>query len=158
NLLQRETPTRKLPVDTIGFSMLVVWVGALQVMLDTGKDADWFSSPVIVTEAIVALVGFIAWVIWELNDKHPIVDLSLFRQRNFARGTIALSLGFAVFFGIILLMPLWLQTQMGYIAPWAGLVAAPAGAVAVVMTPFVARMKIDARWTATVALAAFALS
>ncbi len=158
NLRRRETPTRKLPVDTIGFSMLVVWVGALQVMLDTGKDADWFSSPVIVAEALIALVGFIAWVIWELNDKHPIVDLSLFRQRNFALGTVALSLGFAVFFGINLLMPLWLQTQMGYVATWAGLVAAPAGAVAVIMTPFVARMKIDARWTATVALAAFALS
>jgi len=158
NLRDRETPTRKLPVDTIGFSMLVVWVGALQIMLDTGKNVDWFSSPAIVVEAIVAGVGFIAWMIWELNEKHPIVDLSLFRQRNFALGTIALSLGFAVFFGINLLMPLWLQTQMGYIATWAGLVAAPAGAVAVIMTPFVARLKIDARWTATVALGAFALS
>jgi len=158
NLRERETPTRKLPVDTIGFSMLIVWVGALQVMLDTGKNADWFSSPAIVVLGLVALVGFVAWVIWELNEKHPIVDLSLFLQRIFALGTLALSLGFAVFFGINLLMPLWLQTQMGYIATWAGLVAAPAGAVAVVMTPFVARMKIDARWTATVALGAFALS
>ncbi len=158
NLRERETPTRKLPVDTIGFSMLVVWVGALQVMLDTGKNADWFASPAIVVLGVVALVGFIAWVIWELNEKHPIVDLSLFRQRNFALGTIALSLGFAVFFGNNLLMPLWLQTQMGYIATWAGLVAAPAGVVAVIMTPFVARLKIDARWTATVALGAFALS
>lgn len=160
NLRERETPTRKLPVDTIGFSMLVVWVGALQVMLDTGKDADWFASPAIVVEAIVAAVGFVAWVIWELNDKHPIVDLSLFRQRNFALGTIALSLGFGVFFGINLLMPLWLQTQMGYIATWAGLVAASAGLVAVILTPFVARLvgKIDARWTATIALGAFALS
>src|SRR5262249_2492254 len=60
-----ETPTRKLPIDTIGFSMLVVWVGALQVMLDTGKDADWFSSPVIIAEAIIAAIIFVAWVIWE---------------------------------------------------------------------------------------------
>ena len=158
NLRQRETPTRKLPVDAIGFSMLVVWVGALQVMLDTGKDADWFSSPVIVIEGLVALTGFVAWMIWELNEKHPIVDLSLFRKRNFALGVIALSLGFAVFFGNNLLMPLWLQTQMAYTATWAGLVAAPAGLIAVIMTPFVARLKIDARWTATVALGAFALS
>ncbi|MBS0384313.1 MAG: DHA2 family efflux MFS transporter permease subunit [Proteobacteria bacterium] len=160
NLRERETPTRKLPVDTIGFSMLVVWVGALQVMLDTGKDADWFSSPVIRVEALIAFVGFLAWLIWELHEDHPIVDLSLFRQRNFALGTIALSLGFAVFFGNNLLMPLWLQTQMGYIATWAGLVAAPAGAVAVILTPFVARLvgRIDARWIASISLAAFALS
>ncbi len=138
--------------------MLVVWVGALQVMLDTGKDADWFSSPAIVIEGLVALMGFVAWMIWELNEKHPIVDLSLFRKRNFALGVIALSLGFAVFFGNNLLMPLWLQTQMAYTATWAGLVAAPAGLIAVIMTPFVARLKIDARWTATVALGAFALS
>jgi len=155
-----ETPTRKLPIDTVGFSMLIVWVGALQVMLDTGKDADWFSSPVIVAEAVIAAVGFVAWLIWELTEKHPVVDLSLFRQRNFALGALILSLGYATFFGINLLMPLWLQTQMGYTATWAGLVAAPSGFVAVVMTPFIARLigKIDARWVATVSIGAFALS
>jgi len=160
NLAARETPTRKLPIDAVGFSMLLVWVGALQVMLDTGKDADWFSSPVIVTEAVIAVVGFIAWLIWEFTDKHPIVDLSLFKQRNFALGVIALSLAFAVFFGNNLLMPLWLQTQMGYAATWAGLVAAPSGMVAVIMTPFVARLigKIDARWIATFSIGAFSLS
>jgi MFS transporter, DHA2 family, multidrug resistance protein len=159
-LQSRETPTRKMPVDTVGFSMLVVWVGALQIMLDTGKDADWFSSPVIVAEAIVAAIGFLAWLIWELNDKHPIVDLSLFKSRNFALGTLAFCLGFAVFFGATLLMPLWLQTQLGYPATWAGLTAAPSGVVAVLLTPFIARLvsRIDARWIATMALTAFALS
>src|SRR5262245_6200367 len=116
----RETPTRKLPVDGVGFGLLVIWVGALQVMLDNGKDADWFASPVIVAEALIAVVGFVAWLIWELNEKHPIVDLSLFKSRNFTLGTIAFCLGFAVFFGNALLMPLWLQTQMHYIATWAG--------------------------------------
>jgi DHA2 family multidrug resistance protein len=159
-LQSRETPPRKLPVDTVGFSMLVVWVGALQIMLDTGKDADWFSSAPIVAEAIIAGVGFLAWLIWELNDKHPIVDLSLFRSRNFALGTLAFCLGFAVFFGNTLLLPLWLQTQLGYPATWAGLTAAPSGVVAVLLTPFIARLvnRIDARWIATMALAAFALS
>ncbi|HVV33434.1 MAG TPA: DHA2 family efflux MFS transporter permease subunit [Vitreimonas sp.] len=159
-LRSRETPTRRLPVDTIGFSMLVVWVGALQIMLDTGKDADWFSSPAIVVEAIVSAVAFIAWVIWEMNDRHPIVDLSLFRSRNFALGTLAFCLGYAAFFGINLLMPLWLQTQMGYPATWAGLTAAPSGVVAVFLTPFIARLisRIDARWIATMSLAAFGLS
>ncbi len=78
--------TRSTPVDRIGFMLLVLWVGALQVMLDTGKDADWFSSPAIVVEILVAIVGFVAWVIWELNEPFPIVDLSLFKSRNFAFG------------------------------------------------------------------------
>jgi DHA2 family multidrug resistance protein len=159
-LMARETPTRKLPVDGVGFALLVLWVGSLQVMLDNGKDADWFASPVIVTEGLIALVGFVAWLIWELNEEHPIVDLSLFKSRNFTLGTIAFCLGFAVFFANALLLPLWLQTQMGYIATWAGLVAAPSGVVAVLLTPFVARLvnKIDARWVATMSLGAFALS
>ncbi len=62
-----------------------------------------------------------------MTEKHPVVDLSLFRRRNFALGTLAFSLGYAVFFANILLFPLWLQTQLGYTATWAGLVAAPAG-------------------------------
>jgi len=156
----RETPTRKVPIDTTGFMLLLVWVGALQVMLDTGKEADWFNSPAIVVETLVAIVGFIAWVIWELHEKHPIVDLSLFKSRNFALGTLAFCLGYAVFFGSNLLQPLWLQTRMGYIATWAGLVAAPSGVVAVILTPFAAKLmqKVDARWTATLSMAAFALS
>jgi DHA2 family multidrug resistance protein len=69
-------------------------------------------------------------------------------------------LGFAIFFATNLLQPLWLQTRMGYIATWAGLVAAPAGVVAVILTPFAARImnRIDARWTASVSIAAFAAS
>ncbi|HEY1925915.1 MAG TPA: DHA2 family efflux MFS transporter permease subunit [Caulobacteraceae bacterium] len=86
NMRSRETPTRKLKVDTVGFSLLVVWVGTLQVMLDTGKDADWFSSPAIVVLALVSAISFVAWLIWELNETNPIVDLSLFRNKNFAIG------------------------------------------------------------------------
>jgi len=160
NLKARETPTRKLPIDGVGFGLLLVWVGAMQVMLDTGKDADWFSSPAIVIEAIVAVIGFIAWLIWELNERYPIVDLSLMKNRNFVLALVCSCLGFAVFFATNLLQPLWLQTRMGYIATWAGLVAAPAGVVAVFLTPFAARImnKIDVRWTASLSLAAFAAS
>jgi len=160
NMATRETPTRKLPIDRTGFMLLLVWVGALQVMLDTGKEADWFASPAIVVELCIAIIGFIAWVIWELNEKHPIVDLSLFKSSNFVIGTIVFCLAYAVFFGNNLLLPLWLQTRMGYIATWAGLVAAPSGVVAVFLTPFMARLmnKVDARWMATLSLAAFGLS
>jgi DHA2 family multidrug resistance protein len=156
----RETATRKVPVDRTGFMLLVVWVGALQIMLDTGKDADWFASPAIVGLGLVALVGFVAWVIWEMTERNPIVDLSLFRSRNFAIGCAVTCLAYGVFFGANVLQPLWLQTHMNYIATWAGLVAAPSGVVAVILTPFAARLmnRVDARWTASLAMAAFGLS
>ncbi|HYS45463.1 MAG TPA: DHA2 family efflux MFS transporter permease subunit, partial [Rhizomicrobium sp.] len=83
NLKNRETPTRKLPIDTVGLGLLVIWVGALQVMLDQGKDQDWFSSSMIVILAITTAIGFAAFLIWELTAKNPIVDLSLFKRRNF---------------------------------------------------------------------------
>jgi len=155
-----ETPTRKLPIDTIGLSLLVVWVGALQIMLDKGKDADWFHSSFIVVMALVALVGFIAFLIWEFNEKHPIVDLSLFKNRNFAIGTIALCLGYGVFFGAVVLQPLWMQTWLGYNATWAGLIAAPSGVVAVLISPFVGKniTKYDARWFAIFSFFVFGVS
>ncbi len=160
NLKSRETPTRKLPIDTMGLALLVVWVGALQIMLDTGKDADWFQSTQIVILAIVTAIGFAAFLIWELTAKNPIVDLSLFKSRNFALGTLAFCLGYAVFFANNLLMPLWLQTEVGYTATWAGLVAAPTGVVAVLLTPLAAKMmsRVDARIIATIAFIAFAAS
>ena len=160
NLKSRETPTAKVPIDTIGLCLLVLWVGSLQIMLDLGKNADWFNDPLIVVLTVIAAIGFVAWLIWELTEANPIVDLSLFRSRNFAIGNIAFCLGYAVFFANILLLPLWLQTQLGYTATWAGLVAAPSGLVAVILTPFVARLsgKFDARLLATVAFVAFAVS
>ena len=160
NMKSRETPTRVVPIDRTGFLLLLTWVGALQVMLDTGKDADWFNSPAIIVELIIAIIAFFAWLIWELNEENPIVDLSLMKSRNFVIATVVSCLGFAMFFGANLLQPLWLQTRMGYIATWAGLVAAPSGVVAVFLTPFAARImnKVDARWTASLSLVAFAAS
>jgi DHA2 family multidrug resistance protein len=160
NLKSRETPTRKLPIDTVGLALLVVWVGSLQVMLDQGKDLDWFASTQIVILAIVTAIGFAAFLIWELTAKNPVVDLSLFKGRNFALGTLAFCLGYAVFFACNLLMPLWLQTQVGYTATWAGLVAAPTGVIAVLLTPMSAKLmnKVDARIIATVAFIAFGVS
>ncbi|MEH3158622.1 MAG: DHA2 family efflux MFS transporter permease subunit [Sphingomonas taxi] len=159
-LKDRETPTRKLPIDTVGLGLLVLWVGALQIMLDLGKNADWFNDTTICVLAVIAAIGFAAWVIWELTDANPAVDLSLFRNRNFAIGNIAFCLGYAVFFANILILPLWLQTQLGYTATWAGLIAAPSGIVAVILSPIAARLsgKIDARILATVAFVSFAVS
>jgi MFS transporter, DHA2 family, multidrug resistance protein len=139
---------------------LIVWAGALQVMLDTGKNADWFGSTQIVVLALVSVTGFGAFLLWELTEEHPVVDLSLFRNRNFSLGTIVFCLGNGVFIANMLLIPLWLQTQLGYTATWAGLVSAPTGAVAVLVTPLAARMmsRFDARWVASVAFAASAAS
>jgi MFS transporter, DHA2 family, multidrug resistance protein len=146
-LHMKETPTERLPVDWTGLTLLVVWVGALQIMLDTGRDADWFESTSIVVLAITAAVGFIAFLIWELTEKHPIVELSLFRGRNFTVGTIVSCVGYAVFFGNVVLLPLWLQTQLGYTATWAGLVQAPTGLMALLLSAWVGRnvTRVDAR-------------
>ena len=159
-LRHADTPTRKVPVDGMGIALTVVWIGALQIVLDKGKDLDWFGSTFIVVLALVALVGFIAWLIWELTDKHPIVDLTLFKSRNFTLGCIAMTAVYAAFYGNLVLMPLWLQTQMGYTATWAGLVTAPGGLIAIAITPFASRWvaKGDARHVATLAYIAFAAS
>jgi len=159
-LKAHETPTRQLPIDRIGLILLFVWVGALQIALDKGKDLDWFDSRFVVVLAIVAAISLVAWIIWELTEKFPIVDLSLFRSRNYSLGTLALCLGYAVFFGNVVLLPLWLQTQLGYTATWAGLVAAPSGITAVLVSPFVGRFmgRIDPRWFASAAFLIFSAS
>ncbi|MEG0448117.1 MAG: DHA2 family efflux MFS transporter permease subunit, partial [Comamonas sp.] len=75
---KRETPTRKLPIDTVGLALLVLWVGALQLMLDKGKELDWFASSEIIMFAVLAVVSFAVFIVWELTDAHPVVDLRLF--------------------------------------------------------------------------------
>ena len=159
-LKHRETPTRQLPIDGVGLGLLAIWVGTLQIMLDEGKDWDWFNSNAIVVLALISGISFIVFIIWELTDKHPVVDLTLFKKRNFRLGTIAFCLGYAVFFGNLVLYPLWLQVNLNYTATWAGLVLAPSGVVAVVLTPIVAPLmgRFDARWAATFSFVMFALS
>ena len=155
----RETPTHKRPIDSIGLASLVIWVGALQIMLDKGKELDWFASPLIVALGLVALVGFAFFLIWELTEEHPVVDLSLFSRRNFWVGTLALSLGFGTFFGNVVLLPLWLQQYMGYTATWAGFIMAPVGLLAILLMPFVGKMagKTDPRILSTFSFLTFAL-
>ena len=159
-LRARETPTRKLSIDKVGLVLLFVWVGSLQVMLDQGKDLDWFNNNIIVALAIVTVLGLAAWIIWELSEEHPIVDLTLFKSRSFSLGTLGLCLCYAVMFGNVVLLPLWQQTQLGYTATWAGLASAPSGVTAVLVSPFIGRNmgKFDARWVATFSFVIFAIS
>ena len=156
---KRESPTRKVPIDRVGLGLLVVWIAALQMMLDLGKEYDWFHSPVIVTLAVVAGVGFAFFLIWELTDEHPVVDLRLFARRNFWSGTLAVSVAYGLFFGNIVLLPLWLQQFMGYTATDAGMIMAPVGVLAMVLSPFVGKTigKVDPRRYVTFAFVVFAL-
>ena len=156
---KRETPTAKVPVDAIGLSLLIIWVGAMQVMLDKGKDLDWFNSPTIIALACVAVVGFAIFLIWELTEEHPVVDLSLFRSRNFTVSTIAMLFAYGLFFGNVVLLPLWLQQYMGYTATLAGWVLAPVGFLAIVLSPVVGRYndRVDPRILVTLSFAIFAL-
>jgi DHA2 family multidrug resistance protein len=160
NLKSQETPTRKLPIDRIGLGLLIVWVGALQIMLDKGKDLDWFHSTAIVIMLIVTVTAFIAWLIWELTEKAPIVDLSLFKSRSFSLGTVALCMGYAVFFGNVVLLPLWLQSNEGYTATWAGLVSAPSGVTAILTSLLVGSLirKVDPRVLAAASFGFYAIS
>lgn len=82
-LRSRETATRKLPIDMVGVILLATWVGALQVVLDLGKNDDWFNSRLIVVLTVIAVIAFATWVIWELTDAHPAVDLESVAQPKF---------------------------------------------------------------------------
>lgn len=154
----RETPGRRLPIDLVGLFSLVAWVGSLQIMLDKGKDLDWFSSPVICALAAFALVSFVFFLIWELTDERPIIDLRLFAGRNFLGGTIAISVAYAVFFANLVLLPQWIQGYLGYRSVDAGLVTAPLGIFAVVLAPVMGKImpRMDARILATLAFLGFA--
>ncbi|WP_298396255.1 DHA2 family efflux MFS transporter permease subunit [Sphingobium sp.] len=142
-----ETETAKVPIDKVGLALLVFWIGCLQVMLDIGRDHDWFSDPLIVILAILAAIGFAAFIIWELTEEHPVVDLRVFRHIGFSSGVFSLALCFGAYFSGIVIIPQWLQMTQGYTATWAGIVTAFTAMAAVMAAPFAARCvgKVDPR-------------
>ena len=142
-----ETTREKARIDIVGLILLVLSVGAFQLMLDTGREHDWFGSAWIVMLAITAAIAFAAFVIWELTDANPVVDLRVFRFRGFSFATVAISLGFGAFFAQVVLTPLWLQQVAGYTATDTGYVVAWIGVFAVLLSPLAAGLigKIDIR-------------
>ncbi|MGE8572317.1 MULTISPECIES: DHA2 family efflux MFS transporter permease subunit [unclassified Acinetobacter] len=150
-----ETPTQKLKIDRGGLLLLVLWIGALQLMLDLGHERDWFNNPFIVVLALTAFVGLIVFTIWELTERHPVVNILLFKYRSFTISVLALAFGFGAFFGSIVLIPQWLQINLGYTATWAGYLTATMGVGSLTMSPIVAKLatKYDQR-----ALSSFGLS
>ncbi len=157
-LKDRESPTAYVPTNVISISLLVLGVGCLQLMLDRGKELDWFNSTEIIVLAVVSVMALTYLIIWELTDKHPVVDFSLFKFRNFTIGVMCISLGMMIYFGTIVLIPLLLQTQLGYTATSAGLAAAPIGIIPVLLAPYIGRNlhRVDIRFVASFSFIVFA--
>ncbi|CAM3536794.1 MFS transporter [Rouxiella silvae] len=155
----RETETQIRPIDSVGLVLLVLGIGCLQVMLDRGKELDWFNSPEIITLTIVAVVCIAFLIVWELTDENPIVDLSLFKSRNFTIGTLCISLAYMLYFGSIVLLPQLLQEVFGYTATWAGLASAPVGILPVLMSPIIGKFahRLDMRWLVTFSFIMYAV-
>lgn len=156
----RESRISHQPVNTVGLILLALGVGALQLMLDQGRELDWFNSTEIVVLTIIAAVGLIALIIWELTDDNPVVDVSLFKSRNFTVGCVSTSLAFLVYSGTVVLIPLLLQQVYNYTATWAGLAAAPVGLLPILLAPIIGKFgnKIDMRILITVSFMVYALT
>jgi DHA2 family multidrug resistance protein len=146
-------------IDLIGILLLVCAVSPMQIALDKGNELDWLSSPFIVVLIIISIVSWIAFVIWELGEKHPIIELRLFKFVNFRTSAICLCIGSFAFYTYIVIGPLWLQTQLGYTAFNTGKILAITGVLAIVCGPlFGANIhRIDARWIATLGFSAMAI-
>ena len=156
----RESRISHQPVNTIGLILSALGVGALQLMLDQGREQDWFNSTEIVVLTIIAAVGLIALIIWELTDDNPVVDVSLFKSRNFTVGCVSTSLAFLVYSGTVVLIPLLLQQVYNYTATWAGLAAAPVGLLPILLAPIIGKFgnKIDMRILITISFMVYALT
>jgi DHA2 family multidrug resistance protein len=146
-------------IDLVGLGLLTAGVIALQVMMDQGNDDAWFQSPFIVECAVATVVAFAFFIVWELTDDNPIVDIRLFARRNFLVATAAITFGYMAYFGGIVVLPLWLQQDHGYTATWAGITTASLGVGAVVCSPIAGRLtdRYDVRVLVTIGFFVFAV-
>ncbi|MCS5808810.1 DHA2 family efflux MFS transporter permease subunit [Klebsiella pneumoniae subsp. pneumoniae] len=159
-LRNRETKTEQRRIDGVGLALLIIGIGSLQVMLDRGKELDWFSSNEIIILTIVAVVAISFLIVWELTDDNPIVDLSLFKSRNFTIGCLCISLAYMLYFGAIVLLPQLLQEESTATpATWAGLASAPVGVIPVILSPIIGRFahKLDMRRLVTFSFIMYAV-
>lgn len=150
---------RDQKMDWVGLSLLIVGIGSLQILLDKGNELDWFSSGTIITLAVMAVLALLVFVVWELDAAYPLVDLRLFARRNFLVGAVCLMLGMMAFFGVVVIIPLWLQTFQGYTSLWAGKSVAFGGVLAVILGPVIGANigRVDARAVTTFGFIVFAL-
>lgn len=127
-------------IDGIGFGLMTLWLGTMQTVLDKGQDADWFASVWIRWFSLVSAAAFVGFVVWELRGRNPIADLRVFKNRNFAVGTLLISVAAVLAYGPMTLLPLFLQGLMGYSALQSGLAQAPRGIGSLVAMPLVGLM------------------
>ena len=147
HVLESRERTRGKPVDFVGFGLIALGLGSLEVVLDKGQEDDWFSSPFIITFIVLSVLGIIYFVVWEWNEEHPILELRLLKNPNFAVANgLMLVLG-AILFGTTVLIPEYLQTVMGYTAENAGMVLSPGGITVMLCMPIVGQLvsRVDAR-------------
>jgi DHA2 family multidrug resistance protein len=145
NMLVKDPPhadeakrqSKRNPVDYMGIGLVGLGLGALQVVLDKGQRDDWFNSSFIVATIVIAVVALIAFVIWEWKNAHPILQLSLFKNRNFAVSNALMLILGVTLFGSTVLIPQFLQVEMGYTAQKAGEVLTPGGVAILFMMPVV---------------------
>lgn len=142
-----ETPLKRTNIDRIGLLLLILFVSSLQLMLDEGEKFEWFDSSFIMFLCVTAILSCISFIVWELKQENPIVNLSVFRHSGFTMCVVCMSLTFGGYFGTTVLTPLWLQINMGYTATWAGLSMASNGILAICMAPIVTKLvgKVDVR-------------
>ncbi len=156
----RESEIIRKPIDWVGLFFLAAGVACLQVMLDKGKDLDWFDSTFIVALTVISVISIAYFVVWNYYEEYPIVDFSFFTNRNFVFGTIAITLGYLFFFGSAVTLPLWLQTKLNYTPFWAGVAVAPIGIFPVLLSAFVGMYmhRIDLRWLSTTSFFLFSIT
>ena len=150
----------ELKVDYTGLGLIALGLGTLQVVLDKGQRDDWFESNFILALTVISITALIVLVFWEWKQKDPVVDLHLFRERTFASAnTLMFMLGFALL-GSTLLLPLFMQTMLGYTAEQAGLGLSPGGFAIMLLMPLVGFLlsRYDARWLMMFGLAVLSFS
>ena len=146
--LVRKSFGNGLKIDYVGFGLLALGLGALEVVLDEGQREDWFSSHFIVTYAVICVFCLIAVVFWELRHPHPVIDFRILKERNYMLATVSmLVLGF-VLYGSTAILPMFLQTLLGYTALLSGLVLSPGGVAVIICMPVVGMLlrRFQPRW------------
>ena len=141
-------------IDYLGFVLVALGLGCLEVVLDEGERNDWFSSSFIVTFAIISAVSLVAMVLWELRCRAPVVDIRLLGERQFGTCFLLMLVVGAILIGTTQLVPQLLQTQFGYTATLAGLALSPGGAIMIVMMPVAGLLsgKVQPRWLVALGL------
>ena len=147
------------PIDWTSLGLLALGVGALQIMLDNGKDLDWFESNIIIALTLISAIALLYYCIRNYYAKYRIVDFSFFRNRNFAFGTISITIGYLIFFASTVTVPLWLQTEQNYTPYWAGVAVAPIGIASIVLSTLVGKYmnRFDLRYVAALSFFIFSL-